>query len=181
MAEQGGAGQGAVNWRPNARTLLTIKQLGISNSLLDETLEEYNNLSLLANDESFLLWLGHYLTSHDDKPPAETCLIPLDWRPGQQLLARLQGLGYSGFIIDFHIEPFVMEMREAGLIVKDWGNAYQDYLRRRCKKKTAGVEDAFLLQGFTQRQLDEWKQLYDTLPSLGKLSFESFCKGMVKA
>lgn len=166
------------DWQPSAKCQLLCKQLGLRISDTVNAVEQYRALNLPLQDESYLLWLGEYLKRQGAHIDQNCVLLPLDWRPDQALYKHLLARGFPDYLINFHVEAFVMQQRETRQIEQDWGKAYEKYLRKHCGPEEQRITDVLQLQGYTRRQLAELESLYLSLPASQRPSFEHFCERM---
>lgn len=120
------------SWQPSRNARLTLQQLGLSSTQVDQALEAYCHQSEMPSDLAFMRFARD--TASDGavaRRAAEILELPLHWRPPAVIASQLQAAGFESEAITHYAELFVISTREQGRALRDPGKAFLAYCRHR--------------------------------------------------
>ena len=123
-------------WKPSAKTLLTLKQLGFSRSVISAALENYVRAAADPNDREFLKDVRLSAEIDDDHYDqlVDAAQIPVYWKPENCLYERLEKEGYSAAAIEQYRNMFILLCRDRGVIPVKPTAVFRQFCLRRPKR-----------------------------------------------
>ena len=144
-------------WTPTANARLTLKQLGLSATQIQEAISAYCRQAgdnSERSDQAFM----RFARQTTEAPALERRLtevlgIALDWRPPKMVLERLEAAGYHPAAIEHYRTLFVVSAREQGRALRDPGRAFFVFCSRRATRLHAPMPTDWLPRTDTLQRL----------------------------
>ena len=110
-------------WSPSFDTRLTLKQLGISDTIIAQSIDSYNEACPYPNDFDFRV----FVLDRNETP--STGPVP-GWKPSPQVVEELSNEGYHPAVIECAADEWILNAIESGDVVVHRDAAFKGYLRK---------------------------------------------------
>ncbi|MEM1154743.1 MAG: hypothetical protein AAGI44_11425 [Pseudomonadota bacterium] len=123
-------------WRPSARCMLSLKQLGFTPLQIDQTLSLYLESTDQPSDAGFRSALKANTRLCDDVQAKlrNRAKMSLHWQPTSYVTEALSCQGFDSDAITYYRSTFVVRARESGEVICDPDAAFIAYCRTKPRR-----------------------------------------------